>query len=321
MPEPDIRQLDGPIAVLMGGTASEREVSLRSGAAVLEVLQHGGYNCIGIDTAIDLVATLHAAGPAFAFIAVHGSGGEDGRLQALLELCGIPYSGSGVLASALAMDKLRSKQLWRGIGLATPDFMLYSEIQASRDVTYFDTALQTLGGRIFVKPVAEGSSFGMSVADSVAGLRSACELAAGFGQPVLLERAIAGDEYTVAILRGQCLPSIRIETGRSFYDFDAKYVDEDTRFVIPSGLSAQDEAALGALSLAAFDALGCAGWGRVDVMRCAASNTFYLLEVNTVPGLTDHSLVPKAARAAGYSFDELIESIVRAGLQPGEVPR
>lgn len=315
MPDRDLKKLPGPIAVLMGGTASERNISLQSGAAVHDALCGAGYACVAIDTAADdVIDVLRAAQPAFAFIAVHGAGGEDGKLQALLELLEIPYSGSGVLGSALAMDKLRSKQIWQALGLSTPQYRVYAP-RASSGENYYEETLAALGGRVFVKPVSEGSSFGMAVASSATGLREACAQAAEFGQEILVERAIDGDEYTLAIIDRSCLPSIRIETARHFYDFDAKYVDDDTRFLIPSGLSKAAERELGQLCLTAFDALGCSGWGRVDVMRCASSGEFFLLEANTVPGLTDHSLVPMAASAAGYSFLELLEQIIRQGLR------
>ncbi|MBT8138359.1 MAG: D-alanine--D-alanine ligase [Gammaproteobacteria bacterium] len=308
----------GSVAVLMGGTASERDISLQSGAAVLEALTDAGMDCVGVDTAEDLVARLGELKPAFAFIAVHGAGGEDGRLQALLEFMRIPYSGSGVLASALAMDKLRSKQLWRGIGLTTPDYCVFDANEAS-DSAYFERTMTLLGNRVFVKPVAEGSSFGMSLVHSADELRIACNAAEKFGQTVMIERAIVGPEYTVAILGERCLPSIGIETGRGFYDFDAKYIDDSTRFLVPSGLEPADEQRLRKLCKTAFDALGCAGWGRVDVMRCADSGDFYLLEVNTVPGMTDHSLVPMAARAEGLEFADLLKSIIAAGMLASEV--
>ena len=314
-------KLQGEIAVLMGGTASEREISLQSGAAVLQGLRELDLPAVGIDTADDVIGTLQRSSPALAFIAVHGAGGEDGKLQAVLEYLGVPYTGSGVLASALAMDKLRSKHIWRGLGLPTPAYSLLDPVplQDSKTsqhaaINHYKKVLDSLGGSVFVKPVAEGSSFGMAIANSAGELEQAYLAACAFGQPVMAECLVRGPEYTVAIVNGRCLPSIRIETARSFYDFDAKYHDDDTRFHVPSGLDAQLESGLQRLALEAFNALGCSGWGRVDVMRDAASGAFYLLEVNTVPGLTGHSLVPMAAAAAGLTFKDLVAEVIQAAI-------
>ncbi|NNL57130.1 MAG: D-alanine--D-alanine ligase [Pseudomonadales bacterium] len=313
--------LQGKVAVLMGGTASEREISLQSGAAVLRALQQLGVRAEAFDTANDLLATFTQSPPSLAFIAVHGAGGEDGKLQAVLEYLRIPYTGSGVLASALAMDKLRSKQLWSGMPLATPNFAILDELDAlvsvadTAAVARYEAVLNDLGGQVFVKPVAEGSSFGMSIARSAAELQKAHAAARAYGQPVMAESLVRGPEYTVAIINGRCLPAICIETPNTFYDFDAKYAADDTQYLIPCGLDAAREQKLQQLAIQAFNALGCSGWGRVDIMCDAASGEFYLLEVNTVPGLTDHSLVPMAAAADGWSFADLISEICSAALR------
>src|SRR5690606_10964293 len=238
-----------------------------------------------------------------AFIALHGPGGEDGRIQAVLEYLHIPYTGSDVQSSALAMDKLRSKQLWRGAGLPTPDFAVLSES------TDWQAVLQELGGEVMVKPAHEGSSIGMARVQSARELQEAYQNAAGYDTSVIAERLITGAEYTVAVLDGVALPPIKLETHHRFYDFDAKYLAEDTRYLYPCQLSAHKEQQLKDLALNAFNAIGCSGWGRLDVMADAQEN-FYLLEVNTVPGMTGHSLVPMAAKAHGLSFAQLVVAIL-----------
>lgn len=301
--------LDGPVAVMMGGNSSERDISLQSGAAVVEALQSMQVDVVAIDTAEDVFATLRQHAPAFVFIALHGAGGEDGTIQAVLKQLGIPFSGSEVLASALAMDKLRSKHLWRGVGLPTADYV------ALDDDSDYSAVLHNLGGRVFVKPATEGSSFGMSIAETDIELKEAFATARQYAGQVLAERFIDGPEYTVAIVGDQCLPVIRIETSRSFYNYEAKYEDSDTGFFIPCGLDETEERKLQQLAHQAFVALGCSGWGRVDAMRDAASGKFYLLEANTVPGLTSHSLVPMAAASVGISFAQLIAGIIRASIE------
>ncbi len=297
----------GRVGVLYGGLSGEREVSLQSGAAVAAALAEAGLDHVSIDIGTDAVAEIQAAQLDCAFIALHGSGGEDGSMQALLQYLGIPYTGSGVAASALAMDKLRSKQLWRGIGLPTPEFAVLAE---NSD---WSALLAQLGGEVMVKPAHEGSSLGMTLARTAEELHSAYRVAAQLDQCVLAERLIRGGEYTVAILQGQALPVIKLETDHAFYDYDAKYLADDTRYLCPCGLSAEKEAELQQLALAAYASLGCRHWGRVDVMADAQQN-FYLLEVNTVPGLTGHSLVPMAARAAGLSFAQLVLAILLASV-------
>lgn len=304
----------GRVGVLYGGLSAEREISLQSGGAVISALQEAGVEVVAIDVSENVIADIQAAQIDRAFIMLHGPGGEDGKMQALLEFLHIPYTGSDVQSSALAMDKLRTKQLWRGVdingkqGLSTPDFAV---LNSDSD---FAAVLARLGGEVMVKPANEGSSIGMSRVKSAAELAAAFTKAAGYHGNVLVERLITGAEYTVAILDGEALPPIKLETDHSFYDFNAKYIAEDTRYICPCGLSAEKETELKALALNAFNSVGCRGWGRVDVMADAQQN-FYLLEVNTAPGMTSHSLVPMAAKAIGLSFAELVLTILRASLQ------
>ena len=296
----------GRVAVLYGGWSAEREVSLKSGRAVLEALQARGVDAHGIDAGRDVVEQLKAGAFERAFIVMHGRGGEDGVIQGALELLGLPYTGSKVLASALGMDKLRTKQLWLGAGLPTPAFrVLESAAEAGQ-------AADALALPLMVKPALEGSSIGMSKVWQAGELAAAFTKAAGFG-PVLAEQFIEGSEYTVAILGERALPPIRLETSHDFYDFDAKYIANDTRYHCPCGLPPEAEAELKALALAAFRAVGARGWGRVDVMR-DAEGRFWLLEINTVPGMTDHSLVPMAARADGMDFEALVLAILATTL-------
>ncbi len=295
----------GTVAVLAGGNSAEREVSLRSGAAVLESLRRSGIDCIHVDPREDVLASFAARRPGFAFIALHGRGGEDGTMQGLLETCGIPYSGSGVLGSALAMDKWRSKQIWDRCGLPTP-----VSVHLREDTDWNAVATDT-GFPLFVKPVHEGSSIGMSRVSDVAGLQKAWADAAAYDGEVMAERFVDGPEFTVAVLDGATLPVLRLETTRDFYDYEAKYQASDTRYLHPCGLEAAAEREISELALRAFDALGCRGWGRVDIMQ-DRDGGFWLLEANTIPGLTDHSLVPMAARHAGIDFDELVLRIIFA---------
>ncbi len=299
--------LCSPVAVLYGGTAAEREVSLNSGRCCYEALRQSGIDAHLVDTREDWITQLREGGFRHSFIALHGPGGEDGTIQGALEFLGISYTGSGVLASALAMDKWRCKQMWRGLSLPTPaSVVLNSDSDWSQ-------AMQTLGGRAIVKPAHEGSSIGMSVVDDAAQLKQAYDTAASYDSLVFAEQWVEGGEYTIAILGQQALPVIKLETDHSFYDFNAKYLADDTRYLIPCGLPAEQERALGELAVAAYQSLDCRGWGRVDVLQDAGGQ-FQLLEVNTVPGMTDHSLVPMAAKAAGYSFDELVLQILAASL-------
>jgi D-alanine-D-alanine ligase len=298
----------GRVGVLLGGQSAEREVSLMSGHAILVALQNAGVNAHAIDINDRCVEQLLAADIDRAFIALHGPGGEDGRMQALLEFLNIPYTGSDVQSSALAMNKLHTKQLWCGIGLPTPEFAIAS----SGDD--WDNMLSSLGGKAIVKPAHEGSSIGMRIVDTAEDLKDAFEGAAKLDHSVLVERLIEGAEYTVAILNGEALPPICLETDNVFYDYDAKYIDEDTRYICPCGLPADRENELKDLALQAFNSLACGTWGRVDFMA-DENGKFYLLEVNTVPGMTSHSLVPMAAREAGISFEQLVVSVLMETLK------
>lgn len=295
----------GRVGVIMGGTAAEREVSLKSGAAVLSALLALGVDAVGIDAAEDLVGQLQRLEIDRVFNVLHGRGGEDGQLQGLLAFMGIPCTGSGVLASALAMDKVRTKYLWQRLGLSTPDFRM---LAAGADWAGVIAVL----GRVVVKPVREGSSIGMSIVETPQDLEAAWIRAAAFDSDVMAEQYIKGAEYTVAVLDGVVLPAIELRTTHTFYDYDAKYIASDTQYLCPAPLSDEDTAELNALCLAAFNSLGCEGWGRVDVMR-DAQGRFWLLEVNTVPGMTDHSLVPMAAAATGLDFGQLLLKVLGAG--------
>ncbi|WP_061240621.1 D-alanine--D-alanine ligase [Ectopseudomonas composti] len=293
----------GRVAVLFGGKSAEREVSLKSGNAVLGALQAAGVDAFGIDVGDDFLARLNSEKIDRAFIVLHGRGGEDGSMQGLLECAGIPYTGSGILASALAMDKLRTKQVWHSLGLPTPR---HAVLTSQADC---ETAATELGFPLIVKPAHEGSSIGMAKVENVEALIAAWQDAARYDSQVLVEQWIAGPEYTIAVLRGEVLPPIGLGTPHTFYDYDAKYLADDTQYRIPCGLSADKEAELKTLTARACEAVGTQGWARADVMQ-DASGQFWLLEVNTVPGMTDHSLVPMAARAAGLDFQQLVLAIL-----------
>jgi D-alanine-D-alanine ligase len=309
--ELDHARLQGPVAVLLGGTSAEREVSLESGSAVHAALACRLPGVLRIDAGADVVQRLLAEGVRHVFIALHGRGGEDGTLQGALQTLGISYTGSGVLACALAMDKLRCKRFWQAEGIPTPDFEV-----ATAGTDYAAIAAR-LGARLFVKPASEGSSIGVAPVDDAAGFARAVEQALRYDRTVLVEQRILGPEYTVGIVDGEVLPSIRLETPRTFYDYEAKYKLDSTRYLCPSGLEANDERTLARLAERAFASLGCAGWGRVDVMRDAASGAFQVLEVNTSPGMTGHSLVPMAAAAVGVDFENLVVRILNASLSGG----
>ncbi|HET8789876.1 MAG TPA: D-alanine--D-alanine ligase [Modicisalibacter sp.] len=299
----------GRVLVLYGGDSAEREVSLVSGAAVLAALRRSGVDARGYDLAAGGLTGLEALAPDRVFIALHGRGGEDGTLQGALELLKIPYTGSGVLASALGMDKQRSKQLWQALGLPTP-----ASIMLGPDSDWVAVTEQ-LGLPLVVKPVHEGSTLGISIVANRDALESAYREAARFDAAVMAERFIKGDEYTVSLLGDDVLPAIRVEVPSGFYDYEAKYHSNATLYHLPCGLSAEEEADLGALCRHAYAAIGGRGWGRVDVMRDAAGQ-FWLLEVNTVPGMTDHSLVPQSAAHAGLDFDALVLRILDTSLEP-----
>lgn len=298
----------GRVAVLYGGDSAEREISLKSGAAIVAGLRAQGVHVVPIILGNNPLAEIQAANVNRAFIALHGPGGEDGKIQALLEYMHIPYTGSGISASALCMDKLRTKHLWRGVGLPTPNYQILSAD------SHWEKILVELGGEVIVKPCHEGSSLGMARVDSAQGLAEAYEQARKFDQTVMVEQFIRGAEYTVAVLGSKALPPIKLETDHRFYDFEAKYQADDTRYLCPCGLPPQQEAALQALAIEAFTAVGAQGWGRIDVMA-DQNGAFFLLEANTVPGMTDHSLVPMAAKAEGLSFDQLVLAIVSQTLE------
>lgn len=298
------------VAVLMGGTSAEREVSLMSGSAVLAGLREMGIDAHGVDTRDVSVLDLPQQGFAKAFIALHGRGGEDGTLQALLEFLQLPYTGSGVMASAITMDKLRSKLLWQGRGLPVGKFVWLTRQQYEQGLdAAAQASIDALGLPLFVKPSCEGSSVGISRVNQAEALPAALQEAFRHDDDVLVEAFLSGAEYTVGIVGDEILPSIRIQTASEFYDYEAKYISDDTQYFCPSGLSAEKEAELQTLVLAAWRALGCSGWGRVDVMVDGDGN-FQLLEVNTSPGMTSHSLVPMAAKQAGYSFPQLVARIL-----------
>ena len=299
----------GRVAVLFGGKSAEREVSLKSGNAVLEALQSAGVNGFGIDVGDDFLARLQAEKIDRAFLILHGRGGEDGSMQGLLECAGIPYTGSGILASALAMDKLRTKQVWHSLGIPTPRHAVLS--------TQADCicAAKELSFPLIVKPAHEGSSIGMAKVNSVEELISAWADASKYDSQVLVEQWISGPEFTIATLRDQVLPPIALGTPHTFYDYDAKYVANDTQYRVPCGLDSAKEQELMDLTAKACEAIGIAGWGRLDVMQ-DTDGQFWLLEVNTAPGMTDHSLVPMAAKAAGLDFQQLVLSILAASVEP-----
>ncbi|HET7358711.1 MAG TPA: D-alanine--D-alanine ligase [Rhodanobacteraceae bacterium] len=301
----------GRVAVVMGGSSAEREVSLDSGRNVLAALKERGVDAHAIDGIPALLDALRAGHFARVFNILHGQhgGGEDGVLQGALESLRVPYTGSGVLGSALSMDKTRSKRVWQSLGLPTPRF---AALPRGADV---HAAAQVVGFPLIVKPACEGSSVGVTRVFDAAGLDAAVALAAKYPGDLLVEQLIEGDELTIAVLGRQVLPSIHIVPQAAFYDYNAKYVAEDTQYLCP-GLQGRAEEELRALSLAAFDALGCAGWGRVDVMRDRDGGN-WLLEVNTAPGMTAHSLVPKAAAVAGIDFAGLCWRILETSFDGG----
>lgn len=300
------------IAVLYGGISAEREVSLNSGIAISKGLEDAGFNVLLIDTKTTKLADLANLNVDRVFIALHGRGGEDGCLQGALEYLGLPYTGSDVLGSALSMDKVRSKQIFKACELPTAAFSViekndFKELCTKKNA--LAEILNNLGGRVMVKPANEGSSIGMAQAQSPEQLKNALTEAFGFDRQVLLEAWIDGPEYTVAILGNEALPAIQMETPREFYDYEAKYQSTSTQYHCPSGLSDEDEREVKRLALRAFNATGAKGWGRVDMMRNEAGE-WQLLEVNTVPGMTESSLVPKAAKVFGLTFSELTERIL-----------
>ena len=294
----------GKVAVLMGGQSAEREVSLNSGKAVLAGLQRGGINAHAVDPGDNIVEDLKSGQFDRAFIILHGRGGEDGVIQAVLETLAIPYTGSGVQASALAMDKLRTKLLWLGAELPTPAFVVLENEQSLSQVE------PKLGFPVIVKPVHEGSSIGISRAENEQELIAAWKEAAKYDSEIIAEAWVTGGEYTATILNDEALPIVKMETDSEFYDYEAKYLSNDTRYLCPCGLDSDKEKAMQAMALKAFKALGARGWGRIDFMLNEQGEPG-LIEANTVPGMTDHSLVPMAAKQAGISFDQLVWKILQ----------
>lgn len=297
----------GKVAVLYGGWAAERPVSLKSGAAVLAALQESGVDAHGIDVDRNILSVLQAGHYDRVFNILHGRGGEDGVIQGALELLGLPYTGCGVKASAISMDKLMTKRLWLGAGLPTPNYRVLSA------ETDFDAVVAELGLPLIVKPASEGSSIGISKVTEAAALKPAYEAAAKSDPVVIVEQWITGAEYTASILAGEPLPLIRVEVPGVFYDYEAKYISNDTRYFCPCGLDVAEEHRVRQLALDAFAAVGGRGWGRVDMMRDQQGKT-WLIEVNTNPGMTDHSLVPMAARAVGMDFKALVLRILETTL-------
>ena len=294
----------GKVAVLMGGWSAEREISLKSGHAVLNALQESGVNAVGIDVDETVAQQLKDGEFTRAFIALHGRGGEDGSIQGLLDTMKLPYTGSGVLGSALALDKMRSKQIWQAMNMDTPDF------QAINNKVDCDVALDNLGLPLIVKPVLEGSSIGMTKVETREQMLPAMEKAKQCADCVIAERWVAGKEYTASILGRNVLPLIKLETSRQFYDYVAKYESDDTKYICPCGLDEASVSDLSMTALKAFDAVGASGWGRVDFIM-DESGKAWLIEVNTIPGMTDHSLVPMAAKQSGITFNQLVVEILR----------
>lgn len=293
----------GKVAVLMGGRSAEREVSLQSGQAVLDALLRCGVDAHSFDPAQQALEKLPQQGFDKVFIALHGRFGEDGTIQGALELMGLPYTGSGVMASALAMDKWRTKLIWQSTGILSPRYVLLHADSDWRQIA------ETLGLPLIVKPAREGSTIGLTKVKRAEDLAEAYQLAARHDALVLAEEFIAGKELTVAILGETPLPVVRIEIAGELYDYQAKYFSNETQYFCPSGLPAELEAAIQKQALKAYQVLGCRGWGRVDLIL-SATNQFYFLEANTSPGMTGHSLVPMAARTAGISFDDLVLKIL-----------
>ena len=297
----------GRVAVMFGGHSSEREVSLDTGAAVLEALRSRDIDAHAWDPAEKTMTEFEAAGFDRVWIALHGPGGEDGALQGLLQWLDIPYTGSGVMASAIAMDKVRSKHLFRAAGIPTPDYAVITTLEEA------SLAAEKVGYPLIIKPSGQGSSVGMSKVVERSELNAAVEVALRYGDTVLLETCVAGDEFTVAVLKGRALPSIRIVTPRVFYDYRAKYESDRTEYICRGTATDEEEATYAELAVAAFNELGCSGWGRVDFMTGADKQPL-VLEVNTVPGMTSHSLVPMAAQHDGMDFAELCWRILETSI-------
>lgn len=298
----------GRVAVLMGGRSAEREISLISGNAVLAGLQRKGVDAYGIDVSFDICHKLGSGQFDRAFVVLHGRGGEDGEIQGFLQAINLPYTGNGVTASVLSMNKRISKNNWIQQGLPTAGF------EAVTATTNVAELVKRLGLPLIIKPVNEGSSIGMSKVNTEQQLSEAIDLALQYDADVIAEQWIQGEEYTVAILDGEALPAIRLKTPREFYDYEAKYQSNTTEYLCPCGLDSQSEEQMQQLAVQAFNGLGMSGWGRVDFMRDGAGQ-FYLLEANSVPGMTDHSLVPMAAKQAGMEFDDLVWRILETSFR------
>jgi len=301
----------GKVAVLFGGTNAEREVSLNSGKAVLNALLAQGVDAHAFDPKVDDISQIKTMGFERAFIVLHGRGGEDGVIQGFLETLNIPYTGSNVASSAIGMDKVKTKQIWQSCSLPTADYQII--IKETFKPSTAEDILNSLSGAVMVKPVHEGSSIGMAKATNAEQLVAALEDAFKYDNKILLESWITGDEYTVSMLNGRALPAISMKTDNEFYDYQAKYQSTQTQYLCPCGLPESELSELNTLAENAFKAIGCSGWGRVDFMRDNQKN-WYLLEVNTVPGMTETSLVPKAAKQAGISFDQLVLDILQQTL-------
>jgi D-alanine-D-alanine ligase len=293
----------GKVAVLMGGCSAEREISLLSGGAVLEALKNCGVDAHGIDVGKNIISDLVTGSYQRAFIILHGRGGEDGTMQGLLEQMNLPYTGSGVMASSLAMDKLKTKQIWQAMALPTPDFCILDSQESCQH------ALDTLSLPLIIKPVLEGSSIGMSKVETESEMVPAWQKAQQCGGTVIAEKWIEGDEYTAAMLDDRVLPMIKLKTTHKFYDYEAKYNTDDTQYICPCGLPEDQESTFRELTAQAFRAVGASAWGRVDLI-VDGNGEPWLIEVNTVPGMTSHSLVPMAAKHAGMEFEELVVKIL-----------
>ncbi len=298
----------GRVAVLMGGWSAERQVSLWSGEGVVAALKEKGVDVTAIDADKNAVLNLGTQGFDRVFNIMHGTGGEDGTVQAILDLHGLPYPGSGVLASSLAMDKLRTKRIWKAEGLPTPDFMVLKNADDAHE------AAKRFGYPLIIKPAADGSSVGVSKVKSVDQVDKAFAEALGDGRVVIAEEFIAGGEYTCPILDGVALPVIRIEPDGEFYDFNAKYISDKTSYHCPAGLEAPHEKNLQQICAKAFDLIGCEDWGRVDFMMDAQGKP-WLLEINTLPGMTSHSLVPMSAKVSGLSYADLCWALLETTLK------
>jgi len=304
----DYTKLFGKVAVLLGGKSAEREISLLSGDAVLQALKRQGVDAHALDVGDDVLERLQQGKFDRVFNMLHGRMGEDGVIQGVLEVMDLPYTGSGVMASAICMDKLKTKEIWCANQLPTPEFRVVTKADQLEQVNI------ELGFPVIVKPIHEGSSIGMSKVTHADELYTAWETAREFDHQVLIEKWVVGKEYTVAILNDQVLPAICLETPNDFYDFEAKYKSDTTRYLCPCGLHAEQEAILHRLCEKAFAVVGASGWGRVDLMLDAQQQP-WLIEVNTLPGMTDHSLVPMAAKQAGISFDELVIRILNTSFE------